>query len=242
MSAAALSDDASATLGGALATSFGQRAFSGYANSSGGSWPQRGARGAAARQRLQQQQTREIVQLLAGCLATLPGKERLLLELLSGVDVPHALTRGQVAAALHIRSAKVPRLERRAIARLRVLARTTGCASTAQSAPTMELASYMVAAVPGSVETASGGVKAARYAKAPAEGSAASKGASGRSQLASIPASHTGTLLLLIATLLAALAIFALAVDALGAGPRNRRWRARWLAGTRQSWRRRRRR
>ena len=99
-----------------------------------------------------------------------------------------------------------------------------------------------MAAVPGSVEAASGGVKAARYAKAPSGGSASAKGGSGHLGLAAIPASHTDALVLLVAILAAALAILALSIDAVGAGPRNRRWRARWLAETRQSWRRRRRR
>jgi hypothetical protein len=229
-SAAVLSDGGSAALDGGLATRFGQQAFGGYANPSAG---------VVARQRLLEHEARRIVQRLVGCLATLSRRERLLLELLVGVDVPRALTRDEVAQTLHIRSASVPRRERMAIARLLVLARTTACARVAQSAPTMELASYTVLAVPGGVEAASGGVKAARYAKAPSGGSTR---ASGRSELASIPASHTGTLLLLIATLVAALAIFVLSVDAVGAGPRNRRWRARWLAGQRQAWRRRRRR
>ncbi|HTA31974.1 MAG TPA: hypothetical protein VK721_00985 [Solirubrobacteraceae bacterium] len=237
-----LSGDASTVLGGGLATGFGQPAFSGYANPSGGRSPQRGAAGAVAHQRLLEREAREIVQRLMGCLATLSPRQRLLLELLIGVGVPRALTRDQVALALHIRSTSVPRLERMAIARLLVLARTTACGRVARSAPTIELASYTVLAVPGGVEAASGGVKAARYAKAPSGGSGASTRASGRSELASIPASHTGTLLILIATLVAALAIVALSVDAVGAGPRNRRWRARWMAGQRQAWRRKRRR
>jgi hypothetical protein len=238
---AAVLSDGSATLEDPLATSFGQQTFSGYANSSAGALPGRGAEGTVARQRLLEHQARALVQRLAGCLATLPHRERLLLELLSGVDVPHALTLDQVAAALHIRSAKVPRLERAALARLRALARTTACAGTAQSVPTIELASYTLAAVPGSVEAASGGVKAARYAKAPSGGSTSSKRQSGLA-LGSIPASHPDALLLLIAILGATLAIVALSVDAVGAGPRHRRWRARWLAGTRQAWRRKRRR
>jgi hypothetical protein len=239
-SAAMLADDGAATLDGGLATGFGQQAFTGYANSSGGSSP-RAAVGAAARQRLLEREARDIVQRFAGCLATLTRRERLLLELLVGVDVPRALSRDQVARALHIRRASVPRLERIAITRLGVLARTTACASAARSAPTMELARYTALAAPGGVEAASGGVKAARYAKAPS-GGASSKRASGHSVLGSIPASDTDTLWLLLAILLAALVIAALSVDAVGAGPRNRRWRAQWMAGPRRAWRRRRRR
>ena len=239
--AASLSDDSSAIIADGTATSFGQRPFSGYATPNGGASPRTGDE-TAAHQRLGQREARAIIAGLAGCLATLPRRQRLLLELLSGVDTPRALTLDQVAAALHVPSAKVPRLERTALARLRSLARTSACGRTTQSVPTMELASYTVAAVPGSVEAARGGVKGARYAKAPSGGSASSKAESGHFELAAIPASHTGALLLLIATLAAALAIVALSIDAVGAGPRNRRWRARWLAGTRQSWRRRRRR
>jgi hypothetical protein len=237
-SAAVLSDNASATLDGGLATSFGQQTFSGYANSSGGSSP----RGAIARQRLLEREARDIVQRFAGCLATLTRRERLLLELLVGVDVPRALSRDEVAQALHIRRASVPRLERIAITRLRVLARTTACASNTQSAPTMELASYTALAAPGGVEAASGGVKAVRYAKAPSGGAGASQRTSGHSVLGSIPARDTNTLWVLLAILLAALVIAALSVDAVGAGPRNRRWRAQWMAGPRRAWRRRRRR
>ncbi len=51
-----------------------------------------------------------------------------------------------------------------------------------------------------------------------------------------ITASHAASeLLVLIAALLAALAIGALSVDAAGAGPRNPRWRARWLAPVRRA-------
>jgi hypothetical protein len=242
VSAAVLSDNGSATLDGGLATSIGQQTFSGYANASGGSSPQRGAVGAAARQRLLAREARNIVLRFAGCLATLSPRERLLLELLVGGGVPRVLTRDEVAQALHIRSARVPRLERMAIKRLLVLARTTACAHVAQGAPTMELASYTALAVPGGVEAASGGVKAARYAKAPSVGAGSSKRASGHSELGSIPASDTDTLWLLVAILLAAFVIAALSVDAVGAGPRNRRWRAQWMAGQRRAWRRRRRR
>jgi hypothetical protein len=241
-SAPALSDNLPVGVTDGTATSFGQQPFAGFAGRSGGTSLRHSGDEAAARQRLVQHEARVLIAGLAGCLATLPRRERLLLELLSGVDTPRALTLEQVAAKLHVRSTKVPRLERTELARLRSLARTTGCARTTQSVPTMELASYTVAAVPGSVEAASGGVKAARYAKAPSGGSASAKGGSGHLGLAAIPASHTDALVLLVATFAAALAILALSIDAVGAGPRNRRWRARWLAGTRQSWRRRRRR
>jgi hypothetical protein len=242
-SGAALSDGAPAPLDGPVATSFGQQTSSGYANpGGGGASPSRRLGEAASRRRLGERETRAIIEGLAGCLATLPPRERLLLELLSGVDVPHALTPDQVAATLHIRGAKLTRLERKALARLRTLGRTTACAGTAQSAPAMDLASYTVVAVPGSAEAASGGVKAARYAKAPSGGGASSERQTGHFGLGIIPASHADALLLLIAILAATLAILALSVDAVGAGPRNRRWRARWLAGTRQAWRRRRRR
>ncbi len=197
-----LSVDAAGAVDGGL-PSFGQQAFAGSANPGDGVSPSRGAAEAAAHQRLGEKATREIIQRLAGCLATLSRRQRLVLELLSGFDVPHALTRDQVAAALHIRSANVPRLEKTALARLRVLAQSTSCAQAAQSAPTMELASYTVLAAPGGVEAAGGGVKAARYAKAPS-GGASSKRASGRSELGSIPASDTDTLWLLLAILLAA--------------------------------------
>jgi hypothetical protein len=240
--AASLSDGPPAIIADGTTTSFGQRPFSGYATPNGGASPSRTGDEAAAHQRLGQREVRAIVAGLAGCLATLPRRQRLLLELLSGVATPRALTLDQVAAALHVPSAKVPRLERTALARLRSLARRSACGRTTQSVPTIELASYTVAAVPGSAEAARGGVRAARYAKAPSGGSASSKGESGHFELAAVPATHTGALLLLIATLAAALAILALSIDAVGAGPRNRRWRARWLAGTRQSWRRRRRR
>jgi hypothetical protein len=242
VSGSALSGDPSAPVEDGLATGFGQQTSSDYARPGGGVSPQQRGGGDIARRRLGERETQQLIERLAGCLGTLSRRERLLLELLSGVDVSHALTPDQVAATLHIRSAKLARLERKALARLRTLGRTTSCAGAAQSAPTMELASYTVAAVPGSVEAASEGVKAARYSKAPSGGAASSERHTGHFGLGIIPASDTDSLLLLIAILAATLAILALSVDAVGAGPRNRRWRARWLAGTRQAWRRRRRR
>jgi hypothetical protein len=60
--------------------------------------------------------------------------------------------------------------------------------------------------------------------------------AGGASGLGITPASHAASeLLVLIAALVAALAIVALSVDAAGAGPRNPRWRARWLGPVRRA-------
>lgn len=73
----------------------------------------------------------------------------------------------------------------------------------------------------------------------PGYSSSASTG-SGGPGLAITPASHAASqLLVLITALLAALAIGALSVDAAGAGPRNPRWRARWLTPVRRASKRR---
>ncbi len=73
----------------------------------------------------------------------------------------------------------------------------------------------------------------------PGYGSSATTG-SGAPGLGITPTSHAASeVLVLIAALLAALAIGALSVDAAGAGPRNPRWRARWLGPVRRASKRR---
>jgi hypothetical protein len=224
--------------------SLGEQPFSGYGNG-GESGQPRGGEGTLARRRRHERKTREIVQQLSGCLAGLSRRERLALELITGVDVPHVFGKRQIAAVLHIRGAKLARLERIAIARLRRLADTTSCAGTAQTAqtaPTMQLTSYTAALTSSTAEAARGGVAGVRYAQAPSGGGSSANKQGGGSPLASIPASHADdTLLVLFATLLATLAIGLLSADAVGTGPRSRRWRVRWLGAPRRAWRRRKR-
>jgi hypothetical protein len=71
---------------------------------------------------------------------------------------------------------------------------------------------------------------AARHAQAPSGYSALGGNTSAGTGLGLTAASQADSqLLVLITALLATLAIGVLSLDAIGAGPRSRRWRARWL-------------
>ena len=110
-------------------------------------------------------------------------------------------------------------------------AHSSGAAATpAQTPAPVKLASQMRAPSAAQRQAMAGGGGELWRATTPPGYSASATGGSGGPGLAITPASHTDSqLLVLIAALLATLAIGALSLDAVGIGPRNRRWRTRWL-------------
>jgi hypothetical protein len=64
---------------------------------------------------------------LQGCLARVPRLERRVLVLRAGVGIAHTRSRAQVARITGLRRARVARLERRGLRKLRALARSGAC-------------------------------------------------------------------------------------------------------------------
>jgi hypothetical protein len=88
------------------------------------------------------------------------------LELRTGVGVPFALGPVAVANHLHISVRRVLRLERRALRRLRLIARTDACGRAAETPSGPLTLTGFEPTLPGN-ETAAGEVEAGRYAKNP---------------------------------------------------------------------------
>ncbi len=170
------------------------------------------------------------VRRLAGCLGELPSRLRLVLELRTGIDAPHALSVGRVATHLHITVTQVSRLEQRALLLLRGTARAHACGVAGRELSTVLV--VLGGGEPGGATSSEGGgaageVKAARYAKSPSQEPAVRpvKSALGISPPASL---QDTTLATVIVLLLAGMLLTALLFgEKLQAGPRLRRWRAR---------------
>jgi hypothetical protein len=166
------------------------------------------------------------VRRLEGCLRYLPVNLRRVLELLAGVGVPRALGPEAVAEQLNISLAKVSRLQRLALRRLRMTARSNTCGVATQAAT--DPFAYGLAALVGEEGGPAGGVEAARYATSP---SAVNKSSQGGHSLLGIsnPALEGGAMLLIIACLGGLLLGGLLFADDLWPWPIHREWRSRWI-------------
>jgi len=173
------------------------------------------------------------VRRLEGCLRYLPVNLRRVLELTAGVNAAIALSPEAVAAQLHLPVSRISRLERLALKRLRLTARTHTCgAATAGMGD--QLAFSALAALVGEEGGPAGGVEAARYAKS-ASGDRVGLPASARSQGGDLPlglnnlsAEGVG-ILLILAVLAGVLATGLLFADSLRPWPIHRDWRSRWI-------------
>jgi hypothetical protein len=199
-----------------------------YGGESNGATPAGRARRAQTREA--ERKLRDLVQSLRGCLASLPERLRLVLELRTGVGVSQALQPGAIASYLHIPLEQLAPLQKSALKRLRTTASTGQCAQPTQSQPELFLASYtQVGDLPTPGSGGSGGVQGATYSKSP--GPLSTQASGGGSQLGVALARHAGSAFfwILIAAGSMVLLMFLLA-DGLGTGPRNRHWRSRWIA------------
>jgi hypothetical protein len=168
------------------------------------------------------------VQRLKACLGNLPDRLRLVLELATGINAPRALSSAELAHYLHVRVGRIPRLEKQALGRLRVTARTQTCGGATQTLPGL-LAPSMFGPAVGNDGSAASGVEAVRYSKSPRE---PVKQASPRGNLLlgidiAYPAS--GATLIVLLVLAGLLSIGLLFADQLGIGPRHQEWRSRWM-------------
>jgi hypothetical protein len=177
---------------------------------------------------------RATVGRLGGCLGELPSLIRLVLERRAGAGTAPALSVAETASSLHVTRLRIARLERRGLGLLRRAALTHGCAArTAEAVPVAFLSSLLTSPGVAAAGAAAGqgpidvsGVDAARYSKAPAS----EAGAAERRliEAAVLPAADQP--LLVVLAVVGGLALLSLVIgDALGVGPRNPRWRARWL-------------
>jgi Sigma-70, region 4 len=168
---------------------------------------------------------------LEGCLRYLPPNLRRVLELITGVDVPIALSAKAVAEQLNVSLAKVSRLERLALRRLRMTARTYACGAATQ-ASTDPFVFGGLAALVGEEGGPAGGVEAARNATSPYSQAADAQGSSpGGHTLLGInnPALEGGAMLLIVG-ILAGLLLTGLALtDERLPWPIYREWRSRWI-------------
>jgi hypothetical protein len=169
---------------------------------------------------------------LQGCLTSLPDHLRLVLQLRTGIGLAHPFSRAAVARYLRIKPIQVSRLEGKALRLLRGTARTHSCVGAAPSIATLLLTTGPGGPAAGS-PTATGAVKAARYAKSAAQLSGlqvkpSSQG--GESSLGLSPSPAAGNVLLALALVLSGMLLVGLLfAEELGLGSHYRRWRHRWV-------------
>jgi hypothetical protein len=169
---------------------------------------------------------------MQGCLGSLADRPRLVLQLRTGIGVPHAFSRAAVARYLRSTPTEISRLERSALRRLRLTAHTQSCTGAAPSLANLLLPGVGAGPGPGAA-AASGAVKAARYAKSPLQLSGlrskpSSSGGESALGLSVSPAARN-VLLAVVLSLSGMLLIGVLFAEELGLGPQFRRWRHRWL-------------
>jgi hypothetical protein len=176
------------------------------------------------------------VRRLEGCLRYLPENLRRVLELIAGVNAPIALSPEAVSEQLHLTMRRVSRLERLALQRLRLTARTHTCA-VATPGSTDPLGFSGLAILVGEEGGPAGGVKAARYATSAASRPEAATPSQGGDSLLGIghPSLERVALLLLLA---GALLIGLLFADGSWPSALHYEWRSRRIH--RHPWNRRR--
>jgi hypothetical protein len=214
----------------------GSAPFSGYGGLpqlSGARGLPRGAQAALRRERA----VRALVLSLRGCLANLPDRLRLVLELRTGVNVANALGPKAVAAYVHVPVKEIAPLEMSGLRQLRGTAATNGCGETAYVQPILLLTSELGETTSGGPQ-ASGGVDGARYSKSPSQfGQSAPAPQSGSPLGLALPAGPASRLLWIMTALAGSLLLALLFADGLGTGPRHQHWRSRWLGPPRRALR-----
>jgi hypothetical protein len=177
---------------------------------------------------------RATVERLQGCLGNLPSQLRLVLELRAGVNAPRALGRAAVAKDLRVSVREVPQLEKRALRRLRLTARSHSCARDTR-APSALLVFTDFGPALGGDGGAAGGVDAVGYTKSPSRERSAPTvkraSPSGDPLLGiKLPAAAGGAIPVIFIVLAGLLLLgFVYAADELGLGPRHAEWRDRWM-------------
>jgi hypothetical protein len=172
------------------------------------------------------------VQRLVGCLSDLPDRPRLVLELSAGIGTGRSLTLAGLARRLNVTVAQARQLQRRALRRLILAARTHACVS-ASGTSTGQIADLAATVISADLTPfgAAGGVLAARYSKSPTQVGAATQTPPDTTEglaLIRTPGGN-GTLNAVAIALTGMLLLGVLFAEELAVGPRVRRARARWL-------------
>lgn len=162
-----------------------------------------------------------------GCLNDLPGTQRELLELRTGLGAPTALSPRAVASRLHLGRARFAHLERQAVRELSDAASTHACGQ--MSEVVARVASFIGAGFGGGQPTATGGVKAVSYSAAPPAKAVGTRSSTmlGRLLGADIPAVASDVILVLLLTIGTGALVLVVMADAAGLGPRHEQWRQR---------------
>ena len=194
-----------------------------------------GRRGRRARARIarRERMLKAKVARFRGCLSDLPGTQRELLELRTGLGTPRALSPRAVASRLHVGPARFARLERQAVRELSDAASTHACGR--MSEVVARVASFIGAGFGGAQPTATGGVKAVSYSAAPPAKGVGTRSSTmlGRLLGADIPAVASDLILVLLLTMGAGAIVLAVMADAVGQGPRHEQWRQRVIGRVR---------
>jgi hypothetical protein len=227
-SAAAAGANSGQSAPGDASTSYGQGPFAGLPTGAGAPGVTRHISRRDRARLAREQSLKETVARLQGCLGELPERSRELLELRTGIGPSRPLDPRAVAARLHLGVARLPALERKAVAQLRKTARTHGCARMTQAVA--QVLAFIGAGFAGQDGGARGGVEAVRFTASPSKLSAGERaGSSSHVGLfgAGLPPAASDAILVLILLLAGAISVVAVVADSAGQGPRHWQWRRR---------------
>jgi DNA-directed RNA polymerase specialized sigma24 family protein len=193
-----------------------------------------GAASPAAQARLvrRERKLKEAVERFKGCLGDLPGVQRELLELRTGIGLSRPLSPSAAAARLHLSRRRFRSLEKRAVLGLSEAANSHGCAQTVESGTGST--AFVSTTLSGSQPVATGGVAAARYSKPPPR--SPQQTTVGRILGTGITPLASHLILILLALLVGASTVALVLADAAGQGPRHEQWRQRVINRVR-AWR-----
>jgi hypothetical protein len=159
-----------------------------------------------------------------GCLVALPASNRRLLELRTGYGQARPLSPRATAARLHIDSARLARMERRAVQELNDAAATDSCARTGE---VIEAAMALIGAGFGGGHAGITRTELASFRASRPLAPTSAPTLVGRVLGVDVPPVASDlVIVLLLGTLLGA-SVVLLFADAAGKGPRHQEWRRR---------------
>jgi hypothetical protein len=165
------------------------------------------------------------VERFHGCLNALPAGQRELLELRTGDGDGKRLDPSAAAARLHVATARIGRLEARAVRELREAAGAHGCNQAGEVVS--GVMSLIGTKFGGEEARAAGGVEAVSYISQPVKPSPGSSSTLGRVLGADISPVASDLILILLMLAGLGMAVLLVVADAAGQGPRHEQWRQR---------------
>ncbi len=165
------------------------------------------------------------VERFHGCLDALPAGQRELLELRTGYGDGKRLGPRAAAARLHVATARIARLEARAVSELRAAASAHGCNQASEVVS--GVMSLIGTKFGGEEAHAAGGVEAVSYISSPVKPSPGGSSTLGRVLGADISPVASDLILILLMLAGLGMAVLLVVADAGGQGPRHEQWRQR---------------